>query len=321
MRADFLKLNNCIFAKRKNTVYIVKTKNQIIAFLSTVRATEEVHGMAIMGYCKSVLGIQVDFNENMEDRDLPDIKLEDFKKWLEEDTFYRGMVIYSPQDSIVGIIGTVSYQTISLCVSLDRAGHLLQEPIILKREDCREAAKIEKLWLQHKLNDMRLGWNRRKLAIFKSDYILKDNQQVRLSLLGEKIGLGVFKQVDESGQLVMYCVKMKNQPARYSKHEVVGPVKDFQIEPISTYERRIFSEELKKCGVSWNGHLKTIDYAQIRVEAGGTYYYLNDLFEVAPCVDEYRLRDTKRWKAGNYFTRKDSAERFRQKLQASIPKM
>lgn len=307
---------------REKTLYIiVKTKNQIIAFLRTVRATEEVHGMAIMGYCKSVLGIQVDFNKNMEDRNLPDIKLEDFKKWLEEDTFYRGMVIYSPHDSIVGIIGTVSYQTISLSVSLDRAGHLLQEPISLRREDCREAAKREKLRLQHKLNDMGLGWNRRKLAIFVSDYTLKDNQQVRLSVLGEKMGLGVFKEVDEDGQLVMYCVKMENQPARYSMHEVVGSVKDFQVEPISTYERRIFSEELKKCGVAWNGHLKTIDYVQIRVETGGTYYYLNDLFEITPCVDKYRSRDTKRWKAGNYFTRTDCAERFRQKLQASIPKM
>lgn len=307
---------------REKTLYIiVKTKNQIIAFLRTVRATEEVHGMAIMGYCKSVLGFQVDFNENMEDRDLPDIKLEDFKKWLEEDNFYRGMVIYNPQDGIVGIIGTGSYQTISLSVSLDRAGHLLQEPINLRREECREAGKREKLRLQHKLNEMGLGWNRRKQAIFKSDYILKDNQQVRLSLLGEKMGLGVFKEVDENGQLVMYCVKMENQPARYSKHEVVGAVRDFQIEPISTYERRIFSEELKKCGVAWNGHLKIIDYVQIRVEAGGTYYYLNDLFEVVPCVDKYRSRDTKRWKAGNYFTRIDCAEHFRQKLQASIPKM
>lgn len=307
---------------REKTPYIiVKTKNQIIAFLRTVRATEEVHGMAIMGYCKNVLGIQVDFNENMEDRDLPDIKLEDFKKWLEDDTFYRGMVIYSPQDDIVGIIGTTSYQTISLCISLDQAGHLSQDPINLKREECREATKKEKLRLQHKLNDMGLGWNRRKHAIFKLDYILRNNQQVRLSLLGEKMGLGVFKEVDENGQLVMYCVKMEDQSARYSKHEVVGAVKDFQIEPISTYERRIFSEELKKYGVVWNGHLKTIDYAQIRAETGGIYYYLNDLFEVVTCVDEYRSRDTKRWKVGNYFTREDCAERFRQKLQASIPKM
>lgn len=298
----------------------MKTKNQIIAFLRTVKPKDEVHGMAIMGYCNNVLSVQVDFNKNMENRNLPDIGLEDFKNWLEEDTLCCGMVIYSPH-GIVGIIETVDYQTISLSVSLDRTGHLLQESISLAREGCREATKNEKLKLQHKLNEMGLGWNRRKQAIFKSDYVLKDNQQIRLSLLGQKLGVGVFKEVDESGQLVMYCVKMEKQPARYSKHEIVGAVKDFQVEPISSYERRIFSEELKKCGISWNGHLKTIDYVSIRVAMGETYYYLNDLFEIASCVDKYRSRDTKRWKVGNYFTRQDCAERFRQKLQANIPKM
>lgn len=255
----------------------------------------------------------------MEDRDLPEIGLEEFKEWL-EDTFYRGMVIYDQQDDIVGIIETAGYQTITLSVSLGREGRLLQEPISLERGNCREATKEEKLKLQHKLNDLKLGWNRRKQAIFKLDYALKDNQQVRLSLLGQKLGLGVFKEVDRDGQLVMYCVKMENEPARYSKHEVIGPVEDFQIEPISTYERRIFSEELKEYGVAWNGHLKSIDYVRIRVVTGGTYYYLNDAFEVTHCVDNYRPRDTKRWKAGNYFTREDCAERFRQKLQANIPK-
>lgn len=309
-----------ICQEKKYYIYIVKTKNQIIAFLRTVRAKDEVHGMAIMGYCKSVLGIQVDYNENMEDRNLPEIELEDFKKWLEEDTFYRGMVICSPQDGLVGIVGAASYQTVSLSVSLDKEGHLLQEPINWELENCREATKKERLRLQHKLNELQLGWNRRRHALFESDYTLKNNQQIRLSILGQKMGLGVFKEVDENGQLVMYCVKMENQPARYSMHEVVGPMRDYQIEPISTYERRIFSEELKTYGVAWNGHLKTIDYVRVRVATGETYYYLSDLFEVAPCVDKYRSRDTKRWKAGNYFTRRDCAERFQQKLQASIPK-
>lgn len=305
--------------EEKTLYIIVKTKSQIIAFLKTVRAKEEIHGMAVMGYCKSVLGIQVDFNKNMEDRDLPEIGLEEFKEWL-EDTFYRGMVVCDPRDGRIGIIETASYRTISLSVSLGREGRLLQEPVSVERGDCREATKEEKLKLQHKLNDLKLGWNRRKHAVFKLDYALRDNQQVRLSLLGQKLGMGVFKEVDRDGQLVMYCVKMENEPARYSKHEVIGPVEDFQIEPISTYERRIFSEELKECGVAWNGHLKTIDYVRIRVVTGGTYYYLNDAFEVVSGVDNYRIRDTKRWKAGNYFTREDCAERFRRKLQASIPK-
>lgn len=299
----------------------MKKKNQIIAFLETVKAQDEVHEMAIRGYCKSVLGIQVDFCVGDENSNLPEISLNEFKNWLQEDTFCRGMVIYSTRDNLVGIIGTTNYPAVTVSISLDQTGKLVEEPIILDQKDCRKATSKEKLELQHKLNDLKLGWNRRRHTLTKLDFTLKDNQQIRLSLLGHKLGLGVFKEVDKNGQLVMYCVKLEDEPiARYSKHEVVGPVEDFQIEPISTYERRIFVEELKKCGVAWNGHLKTIDYVRIRVVTGGTYYYVNDFFEVAPAVDNYRSRDTKRWKAGNYFTRKDCAEKFLKKLRANVPK-
>lgn len=297
---------------------MTKNKNQIVTFLKTVRAKAEggaraeLHKMAILGYCRSVLGIQVTFGE--EDPTLPEITLEEFKLWINEDTFQRGDVVVDTESGGIGIVDFEYYQKVSFAFFWDKKEDLYEGSILAARTACRNANHEEIIDLQRFLNRKKLGWNKRRNVLFTQDYTPKENHQVRLSILGKKMGLGVFKEIDDEGRIIMYCVKMEGEKARYSLHEVIGPAEDYQINQISTYEREILTEELKKSGVVWNGHLKRIDRVCTRVDKGELYYYLNDLFEVIPKSDEYQSRDTKRWRAGNYFTQKEEAEAIREKL-------
>lgn len=283
-------------------------RRQIEEIVNTVQPIDEMNEMAILGYCHSILGFRVAFREDR--TDLPKVTLEQFKQYINEGMFNEGNVVSDKKRGGVGIVHSGDFDTLSLVAYVDRDGCFHEGPVEVRRVDCRIATEGEMTRLQHKLYEAGLGWNRRKRALFKQRYVPQDNQQVRLSVLGRKMGLGVFKEIDADGQIIMYCVKMEGEDARYSLHEVAGKAEDYQIDLISTYERNIFTEELKQAGVTWNGHLKQIRIINRRVEKGGTYYYLDDIFEIVSATDNYTARDTKRLVAGNYFMSPDGVGRL-----------
>lgn len=283
-------------------------KRQIEEFVNGVQPEDEMNGMAILGYCNTILGINVAFREDC--TGLPKINLMQFKQYIHGDIFQRGDVVCTGEQGGTGIVHSVNFNVLSLIAYVDKDGRLHEEPVEVERKGCRMATQEEMLTIQRMLYKAGLGWDKRKCVLFEQQYVPRENQQVRLNLLGRKMGLGVFKEIDGDGRIVMYCVKMEGEDARYSLHEVVGKVEDYQINLISTYERNIFTEELKQAGVSWNGHLKQIKAINHRVGKGETYYYLDDVFEVASTTDKYKTRDTKRLMAGNYFTSLDKANRL-----------
>lgn len=298
---------------------MMKNKNQIISFIKTVRAEDEINKMAILGYCQNMLGIKVSFSE--ENKDFPVISLEGFKSWIEKAAFQRGDVVVNKENGGIGIVDSVEYRNLSLVAFVDKAGVLHEGKQSVALADCRKAAQDEMTGLQRLLNRKGLGWNRRQNSLYKQDYVPKENHQVRLSIMGRKMGLGVFKEIDADGRLVMYCVKMTGEAPRYSLHEIIGPAEDYQLNQISTYERDILTEELKKSGISWNGHLKRLESVCIRADKGNAYHYLNDLFEIVTKPDDYQSRDTKRWRAGNYFTQLEEIEAVREKLVSRKTRM
>lgn len=283
-------------------------KRQIEEFVNKVQPEDEMNKMAILGYCNTILGIKITFRED--GADLPKVNLEQFKQCIHGGMFQQGDVVCDGGQGGMGIVYSANFKTLSLIAYVDKEGTLHQEPVEVERTGCRIATQAEMFKIQRMLHKAGLGWDKRKCVLFKQIYVPQENQQVRLSVLGRKMGLGVFKEIDPNGWIIMYCVKMEGENARYSLHEVVGKAEDYQINLISTYERNIFTEELKQAGVSWNGHLKQIKTINHRVGKGETYYYLNDVFEIVSTADNYKARDTKRLMAGNYFTSPDKAERL-----------
>lgn len=293
-------------------------KRQIEEFVNGVQPEDEMNKMAILGYCNTILGIKVVFRED--NTDLPKVNLEQFKQCIHEGMFRQGDIVCDGRQGGTGIVHSANFRSLSLIAYVDKDGRFHEEPVEVERAGFRMATQEEMFKIQRMLHKAGLGWDKRKCVLFKQQYVPQENQQVRLNVLGRKMGLGVFKEIDEYGRIVMYCVKMEGEDARYSLHEVVGKAEDYQINLISTYERNIFTEELKQAGVFWNGHLKQIKTINHRVDKGETYYYLNDLFEVVGTTDHYKARDTKRLMAGNYFTSPDKADRLLKAIARGIGK-
>ena len=283
-------------------------KRQIEEFINTVQPENELNELAITYYCRTFLGVRAVFKKD--NADLPKINLEQFKQYVHEGIFHSGDVVFDETQGGMGIVHSANFKTLSLVAYVDKDGAFSEMPVEAERVNCRIATKEEMFEIQRRLYKAGLGWNKRKCTLFKQKYIPQENQQVRLSALGKKMGLGVFKEIDADGRIIMYCVKMEDEDARYSLHDVVGKAEDYQIDLISTYERNIFTEQLKQAGVIWNGHLKQIKLINHRVDKGETYYYLDDIFEIVPATDKYTARDTKRLVAGNYFTSPDKADRL-----------
>lgn len=283
-------------------------KKQIEEFVNGVQPEDEMNKMAILGYCNTVLGVRVTFRED--NADLPKVSLAQFKEYIHEGMYRRGDIVFDSAHGGTGIVRSTNLRTLSLVAYVDRDGKFHEETVEVERAGCRTATLEEMFRIQRRLHRAGLGWDKRRCVLFRQEYIPRENQQVRLNVLGRKMGLGVFKEIDKNGRIVMYCVKMEGEDARYSLHEVVGKAEDYQINLISTYERNIFTEELKQAGVSWNGHLKQIKAINHRVGKGETYYYLNDVFEIIPTTDNYKAHDTKRLTVGNYFISPEKADRL-----------
>lgn len=283
-------------------------KRQIEEFINTVQPENELNELAIAYYCRSFLGVRAVFKKD--NADLPKITLEQFKQYVHEGVFHSGDVVFDEAQGGMGIVHSANFKTLSLVAYVDKDGTFSEMPVEAERANCRAATKEEMFEIQRQLYKAGLRWNKRKCTLSRQQYIPQENQQVRLSVLGKKMGLGVFKKIDADSRIVMYCVKMEDEDARYSLHDVVGKVEDYQIDLISTYERNIFTEQLKQAGVVWNGHLKQIKLINHRVDKGETYYYLDDIFKIASTTDKYTARDTKRLVAGNYFTTPDKADRL-----------
>lgn len=267
-----------------------------------------------MGYCKTVLGLQVKF-ETRQDADAPSITLKSFKEWLEKELYNKGDAIYHTCTGAIGIVSEAVCSTLRCGLMLYPAGELARMKEI-PVDECRYANVDEMFALQRKMSEEGLLWDRWNGIPVQKVEEVRNNQYVRICVAGHKVGLGIFKEIDKDGKLVFYCVKMEDAPVRYSLHEVIGDSRDFQITVVRTYDRNILNEELKKEGIVWNGHLKRLEPANIRAHQGGTYYYINEFFELVSTTDNYKPRDTKRLQAGNYFLLEEHARPLLESIMA-----
>ena len=293
---------------------MVKSIGQIQKFLLKVRPSDDLNRMAILGYCKTVLGIHVKF-EMKPDVNVPSATLESFKMWLEKDWFYKGDAVTHIASGGTGIVSENLCSTLRCGIMLHPDGKLesMEE---IPVDGCRYANMEEMYMLQRKMNEYEVLWDRWNGVPVRKSEKPRNNQYVRICVAGHKMGLGIFREIDKEGNLVFYCVKMEDTPVRYSLYEVIGDSRDYQITVVRTYERNMLNEELKKEGVVWNGHLKRLEPANVRAVKGGRYYYINECFEVASAQDNYKPRDARRLAAGNYFLMEDHARPLLESIRA-----
>lgn len=228
------------------------------------------------------------------------------------DKIRKGSAIVNRVTSEIGVAGNISEGCVVVPVRCTAKGSLCDEEVVMHLEDCRPAIREEKRLLQRLLNDNRLVWDMRHCRLKRNDYVPRNGARVQLSTLGEEIIIGVFKEIDSNGRVVMYCMMRQGQRPLYSMHEVAGAAGNFQIQPVGSTARMKLDRALAAEGVVWNGHLRDVEMAGNRLSREQVYYYLNEIFEVCEVRDAYKPRDRKRLAVGNYFATREAAENMRE---------
>lgn len=247
------------------------------------------------------------------------MKLETGKQIQSEDShssFYgnirKGSVVVNSRTSEIGIVSNIAEGCAAMAVRCTAEGKLCDEEVVVYLKDCRLAAQEERRALQHLLNDQRMLWDMRHCRLKKNTYVPQNGARVQLSTLDGEVIIGVFKEIDDEGRIVMYCMMQPGKRPAYSMHEVAGKAGDFQIQPVGSTARMKLDRALADEGIVWNGHLRCMETVGKRQLRGQVYYYLNELYEICEVRDTYKLRDRKRMAVGNHFTTREAAESVRE---------
>lgn len=224
----------------------------------------------------------------------------------------KGSTVVNRATSEIGVVGGISGDCVAVAARCTVDGELCVEEVVMRLDDCRPASQGEKRVLQRLLNGSRLLWDMRQCRLKKNDYIPRKGARVQLSTLGEDVIIGVFKEIDAGGHIVMYCMMHPGERPVYSMHEVAGVAADFQIQPVGSTARVKFDRALAAEGVVWNGHLRNVEVAGNRPSRGQVYYYLDEYLEIRKARDAYKPRDRKRRAAGNYFVSPEAIRNVRE---------
>lgn len=287
-----------------------KNKAEIHDFFRCYRPESETHELAIAQFCgQRHFAVLIDATP---DKRLP-VTYEQFRRWFEEETPRRGDVVTLAGKGVSGIVETVGVDhSVCLRVSI-RGDELCTSSGYFSYTSLQAAGKEEVNRLQRALYRHGLLWNGWRNRI-KQRETPKENIQYQISVLGRKIGYGVFREIDRNGRIVMYCLKPEDGPVRYSLREVVGPVEDYQLEPINVGQREILARELEAAGVLWNGFHKRIEPVRYPLPQGKGYYYLDESWEICRNIGQGKSKGEKYFNSGNYSCCREPLEEIRKYL-------
>ncbi|WP_303035513.1 hypothetical protein, partial [Bacteroides acidifaciens] len=166
-----------------------KSKSAIHDFFRCYRPKNETHELAIAQFCaQRRFVVSIDATP---DKRLP-VTYEEFRQWFETDTPRRGDVVNLVGQGISGIVETVGVnQSVCLYVSI-RGDELNAASGCFDYTSLEIADKETVLRLQRALYREGLVWNRWRNRI-KPREVPKENVQYQISVLGRKIGYGVFR--------------------------------------------------------------------------------------------------------------------------------
>lgn len=277
----------------------MKNKQQVSDLLARVRCKDEQAESDIKKFLKEHK-VRAKFTR---DPLYPVIDYESFIDWYNRKVPEKGEIIIL-ETGLIGIFNEVNYQNFILSISFDGV-NLNSLPISVPICKYKNLSKDELLKFQHLFSEKGLAWNNVKGIVKRQE--LKNNIYYRISRVGVQLGSGVFREINDKGDVVFYCVKMNNKPVRFSLYEEIGKEKDFQFEVMNNKDRDAFAKELLAVNRIYNGYLKRIEPLHLRAGKSQRYYYINDIWEIVSVEDKYNPKDLRRFNRGNYFRTPENA--------------
>ena len=293
----------------------MKNKAQFLSFVETIKPRRKTDEKKIVEYCL-LKGIPVSFIKDGSNRTL--ITFDEFIAWAESDTPGVGSIItYETSYSVtIGIISATSPEEIILGVTLIGGDGLITSKLSRPNAGYRDATEEEILRIHHALTNKGFSWNLWRNNFVRSLYIPRKNQFVRFrSYIGKHYGIGVFKEFNDSGNIVMYCLKENDEPVRYSLNEIIGKKEHYQIAPANKSDILLLKEELSLVGKIWNGFHTRIQPINFICDEGQEYCYINDKGKIQWDHNNGSLAYRERVAFGNIFVTAQQAEDFLTKVR------
>ncbi|MBF0648686.1 hypothetical protein IR083_07625 [Dysgonomonas sp. GY75] len=287
----------------------MKNKQQVSDFLARVRCKDEKTESDIKLFLKRN-NTRAKFSRNPM---YPVIDYESFIDWYNAKVPDEGEVVIL-ETGLTGIFNKLDFEGFNFSISYD--GEKLNPlPVTVPVCGYRSPKKEELIKFQRVFAENGIAWSIWKGITKRAG--LQDNIYYRISRLGTELGSGVFREINGNGDVVFYCVKMKNKPVRFSLYEVIGKEDEFQFEPMNLKDRDLFAKELKAVNRKYNGYLKRIEPLYLRAGKNEKYYYINDTWKIIKTEDRYKPKDLLRFNRGNYFRTLDDVQEILELLDSN----
>lgn len=286
----------------------MKSQSQIRIFLRTVNPATEEDGRLIEEFGQEH-GITVEFGREVA---FKTISFADFELWVDEIVPRKGDPISFLEDGSLGILLFVYPDTLMMGAIL-KEGELCPYQHTIPYAPYRYATPEERTTLQRAFSQNGLSWSKKHSQLV-SRMIPTNNSMVKVSRINEKLGMGIYRETDSTGKVIMYCLKMGDNPIRFSLNEELGSSDDYQFELLNNKERGEIKRELSFYGRAWNGRASRIEPINMQAERGCLYYYINESLSIAEACDFRKKRDISRYMSGNYYRNREEAEQVKYRL-------
>lgn len=293
----------------------MKSTKEVTTFLRSVNPYQLKDELAIEAYCRRQ-GLRVRYKARPKNTHL--ITFEQFVYWFNNDCPLRNDVV-ATEDGIIGIVKESQFKRVVLGAYLDPGGAFLSEELDVSSKTLRPATHDEKISLQSAFSTEHLSWNKLKSEIVARN-IPTRNEYIRITLLGKKIGLGVFREIKENGDVILYCFWEFEKGIRYSLSENLGNQYWFQLEDVNPLERQSLTKELASQHKVWKGKLERIEPFNLRADSGERFYFINNLLEVEAGLDQRRVKNLTLYQCGNYFRTRENCEYMQKLFHSEIKK-
>lgn len=297
----------------------MKNRTQILSFIKTIKPKTVVDKKKIIQYC-SQIGIQFAFNVNNDNDNLKGTTFKEFQTWANNDSPEIGKILVYPAPFVtIGIVSMVTPEQIYLGPALFGEDGLVTNMVERPTSGFREATDEEILKIHQALTSKGFCWNLWQNKFVKSIYMPRQNQFVRFRSYTENHeGVGIFKKITDTGDIVMYCAKSDNSPVEYSLHEVIGKKDSYQFAAATKKDIRTLKDELYQVGKIWNGYYSRIQPVEFFVNNGEEYCYISDKGKIEHGRRNNSIACKERIAFGNIFADTKQAEDFLLKVQEMI---
>ena len=287
----------------------MKKEQDLLSLTQAIKPKTISDETKITEYC-SKRGTFVNFKKLLDSNIY--VSFDEFIFWAENGLPKTGNVIMYEQYYTLGIISSIDDEFIHLGVSILNGDVFVSSDIKRPKTGFRYATDDEILAIHQTLAQKGFTWNIWRNVFVRRILFPRPYMFVKFhSYINENCGVGIFKEINQDGELVMYCVTSNKGKARYSLCEKIGPAHMYQLAQGNRTDMYNLKTALEEVGRTWNSHYNRIEPLEFNIDYGETYYYINEGGEILKAKKNDSTAYRKRLAFGNHFIHIEHAEKFK----------